>query len=241
MSASLLGPSNCVPPEQAVVVQCVTSNASDTRINFPAFTQGDDPDTHLCSDNGGLMTVFCNLAGKDLNTCKFVGVVASHPTMHGKHGHVSVWVRGVVTMACNLGNLRHVRPMAILEWTSHTCHFAGTPLDFEVATVQKMQSSFSVRVVGTLLELGRQPNNEIRVILAPGTTHRGVDQINAEIATQNATDPMSRTHIDWLTLSRCDKIIQAHTKATAKEKTALVALRHFFESMTIDEFRAANS
>tara|TARA_B100000768_G_scaffold168107_1_gene172708 strand:- start:942 stop:1685 length:744 start_codon:yes stop_codon:yes gene_type:complete len=170
--AKLLGPCDVVPCENPVVVQCVVKKGDKTFIQHPAFTDGEKQE---CSGVVA-MVVFCS-ATRLTESSVFVGVIASDPTAHGStHGHVSVFVRGCVTMACDLQCLTDVRDtMATICFTTdddNTSRFVGIDSQHVPPFVERAGKRSCSRVIGTLVEKGRPPSNEVRVILEPNRHYR---------------------------------------------------------------------
>jgi len=169
---------------------------ADTFVNHPAFTNDAADAASLC-DAVNAMTIFCSARNLETRS-RFVGVVASMPTMHNGHAHVSVWVRGAVTMACDLEALRDAgepRQMDTLSFALPTHagealanSFVGLPGSFLRPIVGKANRRSCTRVIGTLLELGRAPSNEVRVILRAGEHyhHRDLDDVGAVGASERA-------------------------------------------------------
>lgn len=167
MSTHVLGPSGVVAAEHAVALQCTADSTAHLPMNHAVFT---DNMVDVCSAQNTLH-VFCD--GKlvsDLS--RFVGVIASHPVQHGSHCHVTVFVSGAVTLACVLADLgADARPMDRIEFAcgKASAKMAGLPATFDMPLLTVASRATDGRAsVGVLLEKGRRPANEIRVLLTPG-------------------------------------------------------------------------
>jgi len=163
----LLGPTGVVPGEQVVTLQCICRDA-DTFIHHAVFTNGE---TQECGDDSYLV-VFCDTAKFETEPT-FVGVVAGGAQKHGAHRHVTVAVSGAVTLAAVLTDVTGFRAMDSLGFTAeqNTQRIAGGP--GHVLTLCRSDSTDVTCVghIGTLLQLGRQPSNEIHVLLTPSTLY----------------------------------------------------------------------
>ena len=191
MASYILGPSNPVPCDNPVVVQCLVERRADGHFpvfpNHPAFTTDVDAQRNLvrstlCHSEGvSCVEIFCSAADprftRDPAMVRFVGVVASLPTPHGTHhGHVSVFVRGAVTMACDITDWRdnpQAAPRAgrfAVEYTpvaQGERRFAGYPVGFTPPVVRPAGAVQCSSMMGTVIEVGRAPSNEVRILLAP--------------------------------------------------------------------------
>ena len=157
-----------VASENPVVLQCVVKQNTPVYVNHPAFTNGE---TMECAGVVA-MVVFCSAADIIPQTTKFVGIIASDQTAHGtQHGHISVYVRGCVTMACDLGCLEDVRStmvtIAFETTTDNPKRFVGTSQKMTPPHIVVASYTSCDRVIGTMVEKGRAPSNEIRVVLEP--------------------------------------------------------------------------
>ena len=183
MASYILGPINPVPCDNPVVVQCLCERDRSTGEfpvypNHPAFTLdvgegGRLAPSKLCTNpDVACVAVSCSVSTSDFSSgrVRFVGVVASFPTPHGAHhGHVSVFVRGAVTMACDVDPIRVRFPPFALEYKGECSdrRFAGYPVSLVPPTVGLADVRECKRMMGTVIEVGRAPINEVRILLAP--------------------------------------------------------------------------
>jgi len=95
-----------------------------------------------------------------------VGVVASLGTDHGNHSHISVYIRGSVTMACDLSEITGHLPLSRLYLGNEGCaaRFAGIGDRITPPTITTQKST--QQMIGFLVERGRMPTNEIRIMLS---------------------------------------------------------------------------
>ena len=197
-----------VPCENPVVLQCVVRRGVSVHINHPAFTNGDQ----MTCAGVVAMVVFCSA---DLLTheSRFVGIVASDQTAHGRmHGHVSVFVRGCVTMACDLGCLKDVQKtmvtLAFARTHDNPNRFVGTPQSFVPPSIVLANPHSENSIIGTLVEKGRAPSNEIRLILEPQRTHCHT-QASAMIAAARDMGIDGTDTIQHFTLYQSKKIVSS--------------------------------
>lgn len=201
--AKLLGPCDVVPCENPVVVQCVVEKGTKTFVHHPAFTNGE---TMECSGVVA-MVVFCS-ARHLRDRSVFVGIIASDPTAHGSaHGHVSVFVRGCVTMACDLQCLADVRDtmatICFMPSVGNTSRFVGIDARHVPPLVERANRRSCHRVIGTLVEKGRAPSSEVRVILEPNRHYRmstpeWARDMSADSGSPNLEDIVSNSTINEL-------------------------------------------
>jgi hypothetical protein len=165
--ASLVGPTSVVPGQSVVSLQCIIDGNGRAHIHHAAFT---NDETTTCGDT--YLRVFCdpkNLTDKS----RFVGVVAGAVQPHGHHGHVTVHVSGAVTMAVVLDDIDDAKPMTKLMFKKYVdTHpsIGGGPRNMPVYTT-KLDAD-TIGDVGTILQLGRRPCNEVRLLLAPNADTR---------------------------------------------------------------------
>lgn len=167
--ASILGPHNPVPACDPVVIQCLVERNVYVVPNHPCFitntelqrvTKRAGGTAASCRDDYFVVT--CDFDP----TSKFVGVVASLGTNHGDHSHISVYIRGSVTMACDLSNIATHLPLTplYLSLRPSDAQFVGigsriTPPDITTSTSVKGPE------IGHLIEKGRMPTHEVRIML----------------------------------------------------------------------------
>ena len=217
MASQLLGPAGVVPCENPVVVQCVVRRGVAVHINHPAFTNGDQ----MTCAGVVAMVVFCS--AEHLTTAsRFVGIVASDPTAHGKmHGHVSVFVRGCVTMACDLSCLEDVRhSMATIAFVANSTNanrFVGTQKTFVPPSVVLANPQTETRILGTLVEKGRPPCNEIRLILEPQRSYCHT-LASKMLETATASGELSNETMKHFTLFQATKILSVIGTDEVKNK-----------------------
>ena len=157
----LLGPASVVAGEEIVSLQCVCSTA--TYQHHAAYTNNK---TFKCNAEE-MLVVFCGTDGEVTSETRFVGVIQSEQQKHGAHAHVTVAVSGAVTLAVVLSELDGWRPMQRLGFTAtpSSDRIAGGP--HQMLASCRADDRSSIGTVGTLLQLGRAPSNEIRVLLSP--------------------------------------------------------------------------
>lgn len=184
MAAQILGPTDAVPCDNPVVITCVIENGTFTCPNHPAFTNDAEFVGCASAPEGGVKrckqthtVVFCSAAQFITGKTRFVGVIASAPTVHGKHAHVAVYIRGCVTMACHLGDMKDVRRSMVTvgfdpEKRENPVRFIGIGDRIVPPVITKVYPCVQDHVVGVVVEKGRAPSNEIRVILRPGMDYR---------------------------------------------------------------------
>ena len=209
MATHILGPSNPVPCDNPVVVQCLVRRQPDGHFpvypNHPAFTDNVDDQRNLVrstlchSEEVHCVEIFCSTADRRFHDSpphgvRFVGVVASFPTPHGaSHGHVSVFVRGAVTMACDTTEWRErldLRAgMFAVQYVPRergARRFAGYPAGFTPPVVRPANAAECSSMMGTVIEVGRAPSNEVRILLAPEENY--ANNITVAVAAQLVLD-----------------------------------------------------
>jgi hypothetical protein len=214
-----------------VVVQCVVQKGVEVYINHPAFTNGEQ----MTCAGVVSMVVFCS-AEHLTQASRFVGIVASDQTAHGTmHGHVSVFVRGCVTMACDLTCLDDVRhSMVTLAFTTDRTNpnrFVGTHSGFVPPSVARANPQTEPRVLGTLVEKGRPPSNEIRLILEPQRSyhHTFAAHMLAAAKKDGVNDPLSVC--GHFTLNQAHHVLRNEDLSQfGKTEALLVQLREEFVS-----------
>jgi hypothetical protein len=194
----------------------------------PVFSnRGPAGEERLCPDVNAL-TVFSDAALLTMHSF-FVGVVASLPNYHGAHAHISVFVRGAVTMACDLEFVRSLRPMATLafdwEHQNHNC-FVGMPAEFEPATIVAADPQSADRVIGTLLATGRRPANEIRLVLRPGDGYCNTQVDFMDSIAEGDMIDVNSARAPHFTLGQVDRILRHYDDdgAPSQEQQHLLAL-----------------
>lgn len=107
-------------------------------------------------------------------------------------------------MACNIASLRHARPTQMLAWTDKSYEFTVPGGICRVPGMRALESKKpeekfenwvrdSHRIVGMILEIGRQPINEIRILLS-SKPHMPIG---------NGAEKISRPHALGLTIADC--------------------------------------
>ena len=163
--AQLLGPSNPVAPEQAVAIQCIMH--SDCPVSHPCFTND-----NVHTETGEPLLIVFSDATLITEATRFVGVVASRPTYFGAFGHIAVYVRGAVTVACDTEPLRHALPMTWIAFRAPdpsraAVRFIGLP-SLSPPAIVPASVRRETRIVGLMLQKGRAPSCEARVLLMGG-------------------------------------------------------------------------
>jgi len=200
-----------------VVLQCVVRHGVSVHVNHPAFTNGEQM---TCAGVVALV-VFCS-AELLTHESRFVGIVASDQTAHGKmHGHISVFVRGCVTMACDLSCLEDVKKtmvtLAFLRTHENPNRFVGTPQRFVPPSIVLANPHSENSIIGTLVEKGRAPSNEIRLILEPQRTYCHT-QATAMLAAARGLGIAETDTIRHFTLHQSKQIAQTIGKDAGLEQ-----------------------
>jgi hypothetical protein len=237
-----------IAPESAVVIQCVVQKTTVVALYQPVFCDvvlhGEE---RLCSDVAAL-TVFSDATHLTEHS-RFVGVVASLQNYHGEHAHISVFVRGAVTMACDLEVVRTLRPMATLAFDPTRINpncFVGLPASFRPATIIGADPQSCDRVIGTLLAIGRQPTNEIRLILRPndGYCNTRLDFMRSIAARDTQSEHELRA--PHFTLAQVDNILQhyddeLHPSSEADTLLVLISrVTNILQNHSLEEVCAAS-
>ena len=234
---SVLGPdSNSIIPEQTTSLQCIVTGSDDIFINHPAFTN----DTFTCVSHDGahsqtFLRVFCS-ASQLTEDSQFVGTIASDAQVHGNHRHVTVHVRGTVTMACVLKCLQteNVTPMTPISFKTEPNikeRFFGLPSKF-VPPIFTRCTHLSDKLVGVVVELGRQPTNEVRIILKGGETY------HMDMKARIHNDPES--FVDNLSVQNIEAILEnidseeVNVEDVDSAQTALSNLKKLLEKIFSD-------